>query len=198
MFCPIRFWRWTPGRLKLWRTGQDLLLPLIPIDFFDWLVTIASSWRVFVPFLPHWELWQKRKSSSNKKSFQELKERLTSAPMVTLPKCGEHYTIYYDASRFNLGCVLMLGCKVIAYASKQLKVHEKNSHTHDLELAAWCLRWIYWGITCTGWMWMVSQTTRVSNVFSHRGISIDFKRDSWSYWRTMTLMSTTIHRKKML
>ena len=41
------------------------------------------------------------------KSFQELKDRLTSAPVLTLPKCGENYTVYCDASRVGLGCVLL-------------------------------------------------------------------------------------------
>ena len=41
------------------------------------------------------------------KSFQELKDRLTSAPVLTLPKCGENYTVYCDSSRVGLGCVLM-------------------------------------------------------------------------------------------
>ncbi|XP_069145551.1 uncharacterized protein [Solanum lycopersicum] len=74
------------------------------------------------------------------KSFQELKDRLTLAPVHVLPKCGENYTVYIltvycDASRVGLGCVLMQEGKVIAYASRQLKVHEKNYPTYDLELA---------------------------------------------------------------
>ena len=56
--------------------------------------------------------------------------------MLTLPKCVENYTVYCDASKVGLGCVLMQGGKVIAYASNQLKVHEKNYPTHDLKLAA--------------------------------------------------------------
>ena len=52
------------------------------------------------------------------KSFQELKDRLTSDPVLTLPKCGENYTFYCDASRVGLGCVLMQAGKVIAYASR--------------------------------------------------------------------------------
>ena len=56
--------------------------------------------------------------------------------MLTLPKCSENYIVYYDASRVGLGCVLMQAGKVIAYASRHLKVHEKNYPTHDLELAA--------------------------------------------------------------
>ena len=56
--------------------------------------------------------------------------------MLTLPKCGENYTVYFDAYRVSLGCVLMNGCKVIAYASRQFKVYEKHYPIHDLELAA--------------------------------------------------------------
>ena len=54
--------------------------------------------------------------------------------MLTLPKCGKTYTVYCDASRVFLGCVLLQGGKVLAYASRQLKVHENNYPTHDLEL----------------------------------------------------------------
>lgn len=70
------------------------------------------------------------------KSFQELKARLTSAPILTLPSGNEGFVVYNDASRQGLGCVLMQHGKVVAYASKQLKKHEQNYPTHDLELAA--------------------------------------------------------------
>src|SRR5688572_23431403 len=70
------------------------------------------------------------------KSFQELKDRLTKAPVLTLPEGTDGFVVYCDASRVGLGCVLMQNGKVIAYASRQLKVHEKNYPTHDLELAA--------------------------------------------------------------
>ncbi|KAJ4701059.1 Retrotransposon protein, putative, Ty3-gypsy subclass [Melia azedarach] len=69
-------------------------------------------------------------------SFQELKKRLTSAPVLTLPSGTEGFVVYSDASRQGLGCVLMQHGKVIAYASRQLKKHELNYPTHDLELAA--------------------------------------------------------------
>ena len=55
--------------------------------------------------------------------------------MLTLPKCVENYTVYCDASKVGLGCVLMQGGKVIAYVSRQLKVHEKNYTIHYLDLA---------------------------------------------------------------
>ena len=69
-------------------------------------------------------------------SFQELKRRLTSAPILILPTEGEPLTIYSDASKVGLGAVLMQNGKVIAYGSRQLKEHEKNYPTHDLEMAA--------------------------------------------------------------
>ena len=65
-----------------------------------------------------------------------MKTRLTIAPVFNLPECSDGYVIYCDASRVGLGCVLMERGKVISYASRQLKVHEKNYPTHDLELAA--------------------------------------------------------------
>ena len=69
-------------------------------------------------------------------SFQELKKRLISAPILTLPTGTGGYVIFSDASFKGLGCVLMQNGKVIAYASRQLKPYERNYPTHDLELAA--------------------------------------------------------------
>ncbi|KAJ4957631.1 hypothetical protein NE237_024742 [Protea cynaroides] len=70
------------------------------------------------------------------KSFQTLKTRLISALILTIPVPGQPFTLYTDASGLGLGCVLMQGEQVIAYALRQLKTHEKNYPTHDLELAA--------------------------------------------------------------
>ena len=69
-------------------------------------------------------------------SFQELKNRLVTAPVLTVPQGNEGFVVYSDASRQGLGCVLMQSGKVVAYASRQLKPHELNYPTHDLELAA--------------------------------------------------------------
>lgn len=77
-----------------------------------------------------------RWSEDCEKAFQLLKEKLTTAPVLALPTEGEGYEVFSDASKNGLGCVLMQQGKVIAYASRQLKVHEKNYPTHDLELAA--------------------------------------------------------------
>ena len=65
-----------------------------------------------------------------------LKDLLTSANILTLPSGDEGYTVYCDASRVGLGCVLMQNGRVVAYASRQLKKHEHNYPTHDLEMAA--------------------------------------------------------------
>ena len=58
-----------------------------------------------------------------------------SAPILTIPLDSGGFTIYSDASRKGLGCVLMQHGKVVAYASRQLKPYEQNYPTHDLELA---------------------------------------------------------------
>ncbi|GAU47917.1 hypothetical protein TSUD_404700 [Trifolium subterraneum] len=70
------------------------------------------------------------------KSFQELKKKLTTAPVLILPDAKESFVVYCDASKLGLGGVLMQKGKVVAYASHQLKVHKRNYPTHDLELAA--------------------------------------------------------------
>ena len=69
-------------------------------------------------------------------AFQELKMRLTSTPILIVLDRGQGYTVYCDASSAKLGCVLMHVWEVVAYASRQLKNHEQNYPTHDMELAA--------------------------------------------------------------
>ncbi|GKE29399.1 putative reverse transcriptase domain-containing protein [Tanacetum coccineum] len=69
-------------------------------------------------------------------AFQLLKQKLYSAPILFLPEGSENFVVYYDASCKGLGAILMQKEKVIAYASRQLKIHEKNYTTHDLELRA--------------------------------------------------------------
>ncbi|KAJ0916075.1 putative nucleotidyltransferase, Ribonuclease H [Helianthus annuus] len=74
--------------------------------------------------------------SKQEEAFQTLKQKLCDAPILTLPEGNDDFVVYCDASKLGLGCVLMQRNKVIAYASRQLKVHEKNYTTHDLELGA--------------------------------------------------------------
>ncbi|GKC27988.1 putative reverse transcriptase domain-containing protein [Tanacetum coccineum] len=69
-------------------------------------------------------------------AFQTLKDKLCNAPVLALPDGPEDFVVYCDASGLGLGCVLMQRGKVIAYASRQLKIYEKNYTTHDLELGA--------------------------------------------------------------
>ncbi|GJR33158.1 hypothetical protein Tco_1109390 [Tanacetum coccineum] len=69
-------------------------------------------------------------------AFQLLKQKLCSAPILALPEGSEDFIVYCDASIKGLGAVLMQREKVISYASRQLKIHEKNYTTHDLELGA--------------------------------------------------------------
>ncbi|WVZ76286.1 hypothetical protein U9M48_024273 [Paspalum notatum var. saurae] len=77
-----------------------------------------------------------RWTSAQQAAFNELKKRLTIAPVLTLPDQQKKFIVYCNASREDLRCVLMQEGKVIAYASRQLRKHEVNYPTHDLELAA--------------------------------------------------------------
>ncbi|GJV14043.1 putative reverse transcriptase domain-containing protein [Tanacetum coccineum] len=69
-------------------------------------------------------------------AFQLIKQKLCSAPILALPEGSEDFAVYCDAPHKGLGAVLMQREKVIAYASRQLKIHEKNYTTHDLELGS--------------------------------------------------------------
>nr|GEU72084.1 hypothetical protein [Tanacetum cinerariifolium] len=106
---------------------------------------LAGYYRRFVKGfslldLPLTKLMQKGEkfvwNEEREKSFEELKRRLVSSPLLTLPSGTGGYQIYSDASKKGLGCVLMQHGKVIAYASRQLKPYDENYPTHDLELAA--------------------------------------------------------------
>ena len=101
---------------------------------------LAGYYRRFVEGFsklaaPLTKLTRKEESEACQQSFDELKRKLTSAPVLTLPSGQDGYTVYCDASKLGLGCVLMQHENVIAYASRQLKKHEQNYPTHDLELA---------------------------------------------------------------
>jgi hypothetical protein len=68
-------------------------------------------------------------------SFETLKKKLTTSPILILPDVHKPFSVYCDASYTGLGCVLMQEGRVVAYSSRQLNIHEKNYLTHDLELA---------------------------------------------------------------
>ncbi|GJU91021.1 putative reverse transcriptase domain-containing protein [Tanacetum coccineum] len=86
------------------------------------------------------ELTQKNKKyiwgEDQETTFQLLKQKLYEAPILALPEGNDDFVVYCDASLQGLGAVLMQREKVIAYASRQLKPHEENYTTHDLELGA--------------------------------------------------------------
>ncbi|GJS56729.1 putative reverse transcriptase domain-containing protein [Tanacetum coccineum] len=75
-------------------------------------------------------------SNKAEAAFQLIKQKLCSAPILALPEGNEDFIAYCDALIKGLGAVLMQREKVLAYASRQLKIHEKNYTTHDLELGA--------------------------------------------------------------
>nr|GFC64679.1 putative reverse transcriptase domain-containing protein [Tanacetum cinerariifolium] len=89
---------------------------------------------------PLTQLTQKNKAyvwgDKQEEDFCILKEKLCNAPVLALPDGPNDFVVYCDASNQGFGCVLMQRGKVIAYASRQLKTHEKNYTTHDLELGA--------------------------------------------------------------
>ena len=106
---------------------------------------LASDYRRFVKGFymiaaPMTRLLQKNVkyewSEKCQRSFEKLKAFLIEAPVLTQPTQGKEYVIYSYASLNGVGCVLMQEGKVVVYASRQLKPHEKNYPTHDLELAA--------------------------------------------------------------
>nr|GEU53493.1 putative reverse transcriptase domain-containing protein [Tanacetum cinerariifolium] len=72
--------------------------------------------------------------TEQEQAFQTLKDNLCNAPILSLLDGAKYFVVYRDASNQGLGCVLMQRDKVIAYASRQLKIHEKKYTTHDLEL----------------------------------------------------------------
>jgi hypothetical protein len=89
---------------------------------------------------PMTELLKKEKkfvwTEACESSFQELKKRLVSAPVLCLADLEKEFQVYCDASQQGLGSVLLQGGRVAAYASRQLKKHETNYPTHDLELTS--------------------------------------------------------------
>ncbi|GKA88269.1 putative reverse transcriptase domain-containing protein [Tanacetum coccineum] len=89
---------------------------------------------------PMTELMQKNQKfdwgEEQEEAFQLLKQKLCTTPILALPEGSEDFVVYCDASIKGLGAVLMQRMKVIEYASRKLKIHEKNYTTHDLELGA--------------------------------------------------------------
>ncbi|KAD2805401.1 hypothetical protein E3N88_38778 [Mikania micrantha] len=124
--------------IKNWTT------PSTPTEIRSFL-GLAGYYRRFIAnfskiALPLTTLTQKSQAfiwgQKQEDAFQLLKQKLCNSPILSLPEGSDDFIVYCDASNLGLGCVLMQRDKVIAYASRQLKVHEKNYTTHDLELGA--------------------------------------------------------------
>ena len=104
-------------------------------------------------------------------AFQTLKDRLTTAPVLAQPDISKSFDVYCDVSRIGLGCVLMQEGRVVAYASRQLKRHEENYPTHDLELAAVVHALKIWRHYLLAIIAISTPITRASNIFSLNPIS---------------------------
>ncbi|KAI3815748.1 hypothetical protein L1987_15429 [Smallanthus sonchifolius] len=122
--------------IKNWST------PKTPTEIRSFL-GLAGYYRRFIPNFSKiavllTALTHKSKSyewgPKQEEAFQTLKHKLCNAPILTIPSGNDDFVVYCDASNQGLGCVLMQRGQVIAYASRQLKIHEKNYTTHDLEL----------------------------------------------------------------
>ena len=106
-------------------------------------------------------------------AFQELKKRLTSAPILIVPDRGQGYTMYCDASRAGLGCVLMQSGRVVSYGSRQLKNHEQNYPTHDMELVAVVFSIKIWRHYLYGEEFEVySNHKSMKYIFTHRDLNM--------------------------
>ncbi|GJZ49825.1 putative reverse transcriptase domain-containing protein [Tanacetum coccineum] len=123
---------------------KDWASPKTPTEIRQFL-GLAGYYRRFIEGFskvakPMTKLTQKKVAfewgDKQEAAFQTLKDKLCSAPILALPQGAENFIVYCDASHKGLGAVLMQNEKVIAYASRQLKIHEKNYTTHDLELGA--------------------------------------------------------------
>jgi hypothetical protein len=126
---------------------QDVLSWKAPTsvgDIWSFLGLAGYYWRFVEGFSkiskPIIELLEKDKkfewTPACKASFQELMKRLTTTPILVMLDMEKPFSIYCDVSGQGLGCVLMQDGHIVAYASQQLRKHEVNYPTHDLELAA--------------------------------------------------------------
>jgi hypothetical protein len=126
---------------------QDVLsenTPMSVSDIWSFLGLVGYYQRLIEGFSkiskPMTELLKKDKkfkwTTACEASFQELKKRLLTAPILVMLDMQKPFSIHYDASGQGLGCVLLQDGCVVTYASWQLRKHEVNYLTHDLELAA--------------------------------------------------------------
>ncbi|GKC18101.1 putative reverse transcriptase domain-containing protein [Tanacetum coccineum] len=130
-----------PAKIKF---IKDWPSPTTPMEIRQFL-GLAGYYRRFIEgFLkvakPMTKLSQKKVAfewgDKQEAAFQTLKDKLCSAPILALPQGAENFIVYCDASHKGLGAILMQNDKVIAYALRQLKIHEKNYTCWELEASA--------------------------------------------------------------
>ncbi|GJU47471.1 reverse transcriptase domain-containing protein [Tanacetum coccineum] len=160
---------------------------------------------------PLTRLTQKNKSyiwgEEQESAFQLLKQKLCEAPILALPEGNDNFVVYYDASLQGLGAVLMQREKVIAYASRQLKPHEENYTTHDLELGAVIFALKIWrhylyGTKCTVFTDHKSLQhilrQKELNMRQHRWLKLlaDYDCEIYYHPRKENVVADTLSRKK--
>ncbi|GJY56685.1 putative reverse transcriptase domain-containing protein [Tanacetum coccineum] len=133
---------------------------------------------------------QVRMGRKGRERFQLIKQKLCSAPILALPEGSEDFVVYCDASHKGLGAVLMQREKVIAYASRQLKVHEKNYTTHDLELRRYNSKGYTQGKIGTACQWNTMFTQQELDTLLWRLKIRDYARKALG---TDVSMSTAYH-----
>nr|GEW34116.1 putative reverse transcriptase domain-containing protein [Tanacetum cinerariifolium] len=130
-----------PSKIEAVKNWKALTMPLEIRSFFG----LAIYYQRLIPHFskiakPLTSLTQKNQKyewgEKEEEAFQTLKNNLCDAPILSLPDGIKDFVVYYDASNQGLGCVLMQRGKVIAYTSRQHKIHEMNYTIHDLELGA--------------------------------------------------------------
>nr|GEX51573.1 hypothetical protein [Tanacetum cinerariifolium] len=158
-----------PAKVEAIKNWTALKIPTEARQF----LRLAGYYRRFIKGFsliatPLTKLTQKNKTyecgEEEEEAFQLLKDKLCSAPILALPEGSKDFVVYCDASLKGYGAVLMQREKVIAYASRQLRTHEENYMTHDLELGAvvFALRlwrhYLYGGKCAKGRPWKVAET----------------------------------------
>jgi len=149
-------------------------------------ICLAGYYRRFIErfsklALPMTQLTHKRQAfvwdSKCAYNFQELKRRLTSAPVLILPNANESFVLYCDASKMGLGRALMQNGQVMAYLLRHLKVHEMNYPTHDFELAAIVFVLKVWRHYLYGSKFEVfSDLKNLKYLFDHKELNMTHRR----------------------
>nr|GEU34652.1 putative reverse transcriptase domain-containing protein [Tanacetum cinerariifolium] len=182
-----------PAKIKF---VKDWASPKSPTEICQFL-GLAGYYRRFIEGFskiakPMTKLTQKKVKfewgNKQEAAFQLLRQKLCSAPILALLEGSEDFIVYCGASNKGLGAVLMQREKVISYASRQLKVHEKNYMTHDLELRAVVFALKIWrhylyGTKCT----VFTDHKSLQHILDQKELNMRQRR--WEQSGTMNLSS---------